>query len=686
MTLKFACFLLFFCYSSHAFSENYFSEIKLISNQSTDSNRVNFLNRKSYDLINRKVDSSLFYAQQSLKLAMKIKYDHGKAEALYLIGKLNVINHDLADALTYFQRALRLFEKVENKPRKSDCYDEMGNIYLLKMYDLEALTYFTKSLAIAKQMRDDSKVASLNSKIGNICQMQRNFKQANEFHLQALKYYEKTKLNSEYMMVLNELSKNHAFENKFNESNEFVEKGLNRAIEAQNQLYTSIFLYQKSSNLFQQGFEKEALSNLLKILKINSNQISESLDVKTLKLISAIYFKQNKADSALISALKCYEMAQKIDDKKEMVEILDVLAKYYASKKEFKKAYEYASKTATLTDSVFINEDIKKMLQIQFNYELEKREQAIKILEKNKFETEIEVSNQRFLNTVLVVIVVLVTCLALLFIYGRYRQKKANKTLLETNNQIAHRNKEISRQKLEIEKQAESLTELNQLNNKIFSIISHDIRGPLQSLQGMLYLIDRDVLKKEEFVNIKTKIHQHLGVVVVMLNNILQWSKQQMNGLSEPQIEQLTLKTNVQSTINLLQSMADEKHISLYNLIDDDTILETDANYLDIILRNLISNALKFTPNGGKVSVEAIKENGNLLICVNDNGIGMTKEQQFKLFKPSTHFSSQGTNKESGTGLGLMLCRDMVEKCGGKIWVESGTGKGSSFCFTIGKS
>jgi signal transduction histidine kinase len=228
------------------------------------------------------------------------------------------------------------------------------------------------------------------------------------------------------------------------------------------------------------------------------------------------------------------------------------------------------------------------------------------------------------------------------------------------------------------------LQEINSAKDKFFSIIGHDLKNPFAVLKSSSALLFR-YLEKNDIPKIKAKaemISRASKNGYALLENLLAWAKSQSGGLKfEPQT--LILKNNVDKIITETDGQASEKNITIINEIPDDLILVADENLLSAVFRNLISNAIKFTHKGGAINILAQIDNNNIEIAVIDTGIGIPKEHQYKLFRLDTNFSREGTEHEPSTSLGLVLCKEFIEKHKGKIWVKSDSGKGSEFRFTL---
>ena len=229
--------------------------------------------------------------------------------------------------------------------------------------------------------------------------------------------------------------------------------------------------------------------------------------------------------------------------------------------------------------------------------------------------------------------------------------------------------------------------ELNKINNnqdKLFSIVGHDLRGPIVSLKQLLGLALEDESGIQHFYRFAPKLKKDVDHIHFTLDNLLNWGITQMKG--EPVYPvKINVKTELLLIEELFRDMLDKKSISVNLKILPDLDLSADANHFKIIFRNLVSNAIKFTPENGILSLMSSEEKNSIIIAVKDTGIGMTDAIIDQIFNRSEYYTTFGTNNERGTGLGLMLCKEMVLKNKGEIWVESSVGKGSTFYVRLPK-
>ncbi len=234
-----------------------------------------------------------------------------------------------------------------------------------------------------------------------------------------------------------------------------------------------------------------------------------------------------------------------------------------------------------------------------------------------------------------------------------------------------------------INAQKNQLADLNATKDKFFSIISHDLRGPYSGLIGLSEMIIEDlgVVDIEEVRDLTRRMHETIKHQYTLLDNLLQWARMQ-TGRMEFNPYMFSMDQLADDIIKNLSAMADNKSITLENHLSNLTIT-ADKLMIRTVLHNLITNAIKFTPNNGKIIIDTLHSDRNITINVKDNGIGLKDEVIAKLFRLDTHHTSLGTNKEKGTGLGLLICNEMIELHGGKMQAMNNPDSGACFSFTI---
>jgi signal transduction histidine kinase len=237
---------------------------------------------------------------------------------------------------------------------------------------------------------------------------------------------------------------------------------------------------------------------------------------------------------------------------------------------------------------------------------------------------------------------------------------------------------------IELRKSEQKQKELNVTKDKLFSIIGHDLRGPIGGFKSLLQLLisGYDLSNTESLVKMLKVTHKSAISTHELLENLLEWAKSQRNEIVFSP-DKLLLFAVVSQTSDLFKDICSAKEISIINNVSPNTYVLADKNMLMTVLRNLISNALKFSPNGKQIIITATENETEVVVTVKDEGVGIRAEDITKLFDDSEQFTTYGTNGEKGSGLGLMLCKEFVVRNGGTLSVQSEIGNGSSFIFTL---
>ena len=276
-------------------------------------------------------------------------------------------------------------------------------------------------------------------------------------------------------------------------------------------------------------------------------------------------------------------------------------------------------------------------------------------------------------------VILLVSLVGILF-FWRIRMLKARN--FQLSQMVEKRTSDIVAQRDTLAQQKEEMKHLNQLKDQLLSTLSHDVKGPLTSTLGVLSLFHQDQLTKPELQKYSTELSQLIGQQLNRLDNLLGWARNQMSGfLYKP--AQVNLFQSVEESIMLYRQEAKIKKVRLENNTHPAVYLLADKNLLQLVLRNLLVNAIKFSVENGVVKVNATVKGGVCQVEVEDNGLGMNKEQLAQIFRAKKLTSMANSFNQEERGLGLAICKEFVQKWGGRIWVESYLGKGSCFKFTI---
>ncbi|WP_169315233.1 tetratricopeptide repeat-containing sensor histidine kinase [Bernardetia litoralis] len=493
-------------------------------------------------------------------------------------------------------------------------------------------------------------------------------------------------------------------------------QGLARIFIAKKEYDTALFYLQKSEefcigkskrkclldtyNLYSKLFFIKFDYNLAKKYAFEALQIAEQLgEQQQIILLSIrlgdIYSAETSYDKAELFLKRAEKTALSLDNNLLYKQVYFSFANLYEKKQKDKMALSYYRKYLMYKDSVNNEVSIRKINSLQMQFEQERHRQEIDVLQLNQREKQLqqkaEVDRAQAFNIIGLIAVIALGIVAFL-IYNRYRfGERTQKILQRQSHSINKQNQKLQNINEQLLESKKELNAINRTKDRFFSIVAHDLKGPLNSLKGYSHLISTfgDKLPKEEIISMATDQERTLDNLYKFLEDLLSWSRIQMKAVAlEP--KNIELKSIVDKMCEILMPQIEEKGIDAQCIDVEGKYVFADENAVFTILRNLVSNAVKFTPREGIIRVKAEKEKdkdenetGFIKISVIDTGIGMPKVVYKRLFRLDNKHSTKGTEGEKGTGLGLIICKEFVEQNGGKIGVKSKEGEGTTFWFTL---
>lgn len=621
---------------------------------------------------------SCFY--KGINFARAINDKNLVAEFNFSIGLSYYKSSDYHKALGYYLESFKLIEKTNNKELLSLVLNNLGIIYSkINQYD-NALKYYLKSLNYKEDLDDKVGIARTLVNIGVIYQENKNYEKAIETYTQSLNLSRSIGLKMLESINLNNIGNIYQEQNNPKHALEYHQKALKIRKELNDQKGIANSYNNIGNSLDYLSQYAQAYETYQKALTyMNKAEDQQGLATTYLNLgnISVKLGDLQKAKDYLQKCITIVEANDMTDVKGQIYYSFSIM---YSSMKNFKKSDEYFRKYRSFTDSLYNSDLNSNIAEMQVRFETEKKEKENQYLKLENEAKLAKLNEQRRLIFVWIIISILLLGLAVA-LYKFYISKKHTSAILERANLEL----EITNNKLS--KSEENLKNINATKDKFFSIIAHDLRNPFFSLLLSVETLKKyyDRIDRDQLERIITTIGTTVNQSNDLLTNLLEWARAQTNGIKY-QPEMVHLVPVVLQVLPLVKGSAFPKNIKIETDLDNQIIVFADLNMLNTILRNLISNAIKFTPRDGKILISAKSKGKFVEISVNDNGIGIEHENVDKLFRIDTKIKTKGTENETGTGLGLILCKEFVVKHGGEIWAVSEFGVGSTFYFTLPNS
>lgn len=658
--------------------ETFFSINREITKSEIDTSKVNaFIEKGDYFLKIHNRDSSFRYYNLALNLSQKSNSELHLAKSFYKLGVFYEKGMEYDAAITNYKESSNLYEKLDSSNQKAKIYNFIGFNYVNLHAEDKAIEYFYKSLEAYRKTNNNKGLAMNYTDIGNLYYMHENYDLAKKYFQDALAIY--TKINSKSGIAITYTNIGNAIVDggDCEVGLEYYEKSL--AIQEElgdlNGLATN-YNNIGDSYIGLKEFDKAVLY-FNKALEI-ANKIKDDglLAILYLNLADA-NSKKEKWQKAIKNAKVSLDYANKIKHLDYEVENYLILSNSYDKIGDKPLALKYLKDYTLIKDSLNTKDNSKKVQLFNTLNQLEKSESTISDLKTKNEIARIKSANEKKIIYALIIGLAVFGFLIVLANHQHTEKTKAFKLLEFKNFQINKMNDEIR-------EHSTNLKQLVSTKDKFFSIIAHDLKNPFNSIKGFTELMieNNDSYDSEKRLKFLKVVKDSSVKASNLLSNLLIWANTQSGSLKYfPKKTDLNLL--ISEVISFLEIQAINKDINIINNINKPVFVLADENMLNTILRNLISNAIKFTEPQGAVEIFSNIKDGFLKITIKDNGVGMSPETIKNLFNINEKISHPGTANEQGSGLGLILCKDFVEKHGGTLSVESEINEGSEFTFTL---
>lgn len=682
-------------------------------------------------------DSALYFYNKGLQIARKNNLIYH--QAFMLLGKSRVISYqgNYEASIDTIQKALHYYRKEGDKEGTANALNSIGvNYYNLSAYD-SCRHYWKKSGKLYREIGDSLGLATNYTNLGVVDYVQSRAESALDNFIKSLKIREaknhQTGLASIYMKIA------LIYQNKMNEPGDayqYLKKAFKLYTRQNDNLgqakalvnLSNVYKHYDSLNMQRKSIDQariiaEKIGNKRLLGTIYSNlgniyseskrydkaleyyykarDIFEALDQKrelggNYYNLAYIFYQLEDYETAISYFDGCLDLSEDIETYALRQDALHHIAQAYAKQNQYKKAYQYHQKYAGIKDTLAEIEKEERLEELEARFAGKQKAQKIKILEKQQELKNTRLKKATNTRNFMIAIAALIFITALLM-YQKYRQKVSlNKKLRERNKEVREKNKEIRNQAANmeqfnkllvdknelIEKQKEDIEEVSHTKDRIFSIIGHDLRSPLASIQTSLQVLKNQPNNTDKQQHMHQLMENNIVTTLNLLNNLLMWAKSQDDKLFVDFKKQSVYELAA-DVIEEVQSIAERKQISIELKTAQATEAVFDENMISTVLRNLLTNAIKFSPENKQVEVHLDEQSSMLKVTVKDYGIGMDSKTIKKIMAKDTYYTQPGTSKEKGSGLGLNLCVDFVKKHKGNLVIESEPGQGSEISFTL---
>ncbi len=655
-------------------------------------NRENFTPDKPYiDLINQlgelyyniDPDSTFVLGMKSLEASERAKYTEGVVDAYRNIGAYHNLRGEYDQAMGYFEEGLQLSGEVQYWQGMANIYNSMGLNYYDRGLLEESVTVYLQALEIKEQHLSESEQSKTLSNLGLVFLDLGDFEKALRYHNRALEIRKATQNVPGIAYSMANIGEVYKDNGDLEKSLQNYQASLKIGEEIDNRQLVSVCHFNIGDIYLKQGIFEEALFHFETALNLDrerNDKVGISYDLLG---VGEAQMKLGNTTAAKKAIEQGLDVALESNLKDEVQKAHLLLSELYEKESNLSKALYHYKIHKTYQDSI-LNQGTKIEIQkLTTEYALAKREAEF-LQAQRESELRNEAKMEQRLRTGVTIILVILLIAFFIALRSAKSQIKAREVVTRQKNELEKLNKKILLQKNEIEKVANQMFEVNQTKDKLFSIVGHDLKSPINSLKGLMQYVVDEKLTQEEFLLVSAQLRNEVEQVHFTLINLLHWAKGQMKGIVTD-TEKVSINKILKEITSLYKPVSEAKDITIRDNLEPHTDCLVDREQCNLIMRNLLNNALKFTNRGGNISISSKKVDDSYWeISIQDDGIGIDSQTLTKLFTPALKEKHRyGTAGEKGTGLGLQLTKDFVKINGGDIHVKSELGKGSTFTFTL---
>ncbi len=611
--------------------------------------------------------------QDELLAAVEIQDDSARVFVLLEMGLIELMRaYNYERAMDLFLRALSLADSSQNKAGQVFTYLSIAHVFEEVGNNDKGLQFLERAHEISLQLNQPDVLALVLNASGKAYAATDQLDEAFERHEEVLRLKDQLKHVDMEAEALFNMARLYDIQKKYSDALNYYKQALTIRRQQRSRIEEGILLNEIGS-LYQLMNNKErAYANYKAALEVFQAIDHKKGIAEAYNNIGSFYYDQKNYKQALANLELALAAGQSAQTKEAQKNSYDYLSMTFKELGDFKRALSYRELFIAMNDFMAKEDSDQKLVEAQSRYALGQKEEEIEKLEQTKRDRERELAEQKRLQQYLYALIGLGVIILLLMLYLYFLKRRSNRQLQFINQTI--------------EEQNAQLQQLNATKDKFFSIIGHDIKGPLNSLTSFSNLLINhfEALTKEDIQTVARDLDKSLKNLFTLLNNLLEWARSQTGNIDfKPEVFDIieVLSQNKE----LLQTQAAAKEITILHEQVSPMLIKANQQSITTVVRNLISNAIKFTPANGVIKLSAEQKVNEVIVSVADTGVGMSKDVLERLFRLDAKHSTPGTANEKGTGLGLILCKDFVEKNGGRLWVESEEGKGSVFYFSLSK-
>ncbi len=643
------------------------------SNSSKDKSyreKIQQLQQAALEVLQTDSAAVLRYSHEMLEIAQQNNDSIDIGNAFFLMGEAYYYTENYREATKYYLSSQPFIAQAGDTIKLIEIYNSLGLCQLYQQQFDEATRFYYTGLRLAQQINDEEQTAYIYSNLAVIFSRIKNYKQAIEQYHKALAINIKLNNSLHIASSSNGLGSTFYLLEKYDSAQIYFQKAL-KYFRQTNDLEHEAIVLNNIANIHANGNDSlvKAISYYTKAI-----EVFEKLDNKlnmaySYEGMGGVYLKMKNYAKAKETYMKGLRMMERTEpDYSILQSYYYSLSSLYEETGDYQQALKYARIESLYGDSLFNENKINQIATLEKQFDTEKKEAEINQLKIEQKLNLAQRANDRYIR-ISGTIMLFLLIVALFYVWLRFLDKKKASEILRLKNE-------------QISQSEEELRNLNAAKNKFFSIIAHDLKSPFHITMGYSQLLNNgyDSLTDSDRKKYVSTIYKSTQTIFGLLSNLLDWSRSQTNKVTFNPMD-IEFSLICDNVISLLGEIATKKQVQIETQFDKELLVYADPVMLETILRNLTSNAIKYSYAGGKIQIQAQASDDSFVLKVKDNGTGMSVSMMENLFRIDSKVKQKGTQNEEGSGIGLILCKELVNRHDGQIFATNNGEQGT--CFTV---
>jgi signal transduction histidine kinase len=679
VTQKRIIFLLWLLLPITSFAQNreLIDSIQRLLRPQEDKKRFDLLNALAWEYRFAAPDSTIFYSEEAFRLGEKLGFEKELAQSLNYTGIGYNYKGERIKAFEYYSRALETSTRQNDTLQIAHSNNNIGRLFYEQGVLSRSYEYFVQARLLFTSLNDSSGLAYTYQSLANLYKSQRDYAKAEDNYLKAYRIRLALGNPRDIMSAYMYLGRHYQETSEHDKSIRFFKLADSTGHVINDEINLAEIKTYLAESYLSKGLLNEAEAICKEGLQVITRRNNIRMMPQAYNTMGQIFMERNDLGTARKYFIMSLDIATRIKDLNSKMDAYYSLWKVAEKQNNKNESLVNQNHYLILKDSIKDLDLTRQVERLQFEIEISRKEQENELLKVNQVKDAAVIEQQKLQNLILIVIIAFVSIVGILQWINSKKRRVTNEKLMLQNQEIQQQREEIVRQNEKLSKRNQQLSDLNHEKDTLMSIVAHDLKSPLNRIEGIIYLMEQEGSLTPEQHDYVSMVKDAMRSGLDLITDLLDVHMLEEN--VEPNYTAFDISSFLVEKVESFQPGAEAKKIHLSITRVENEEIHTDKDYLDRIFENLLSNAIKFSPKGSTVEISADRTEFDFWISIKDRGPGFSTQDKGLLFQKFKKLSARPTAGETSNGLGLAIVKILVDRLKGKIDLVSEQGRGSQF-------